>query len=171
MNGLHIPLVYVLACDKRQTTYELIIQKLLKTDAVTKLFPDASVHGCFFHFGQNLWRHIQSLGLQSAYQKDSMFAMNLKYLLALASVPEGKVVDAFNLISEQKFFEDDEKKQFNTEIQNLLSYFETTYIGTPLRGTQSRRKTALFPIILWNMFKVTKAGDTKLFFQFIELVL
>lgn len=121
LNGLIVPLVYALACNKKQETYNFILKTLLDQgicikpkyvmldfekaaiNAVKYSFPESQVHGCFFHFGQNVWRHIQSLGLQTQYKKCPVFAMNLKYLLALAFVPVEKVFEAFGLISEMDF--------------------------------------------------------------------
>jgi transposase len=32
--------------------------------AVQSLIPNATIKGCSFHWGQAIWRHVQSLGLQ-----------------------------------------------------------------------------------------------------------
>ncbi|XP_067619862.1 uncharacterized protein [Eurosta solidaginis] len=179
LNGLIVPLVYVLACNKKQETYNIIMKTLLEQgnsikpkyvimdfekaaiNSVKNSFPEALVHGCFFHFSKNIWRHIQSIGLQTSYKNCSIFAMNLKYLLALAFVPEEMVIDAFGMISELEFYVDNDDKEYNSEIQNLLNYFEVTYIGLPLPGTQQRRKKSLYPIELWNMYNITKSGESR----------
>jgi hypothetical protein len=33
-------------------------------EAVQSLIPNATIKGCSFHWGQAIWRHVQSLGLQ-----------------------------------------------------------------------------------------------------------
>ncbi|KAI6650810.1 hypothetical protein LOD99_7861 [Oopsacas minuta] len=34
------------------------------------VWPNTVVKCCFFHLTQNIWRHVQSVGLQSAYTHD-----------------------------------------------------------------------------------------------------
>ena len=44
-------------------------------NAIEQNFPTAELQGCFFHFGQAIWRHIQGLGLQTRYQNEEEFAV------------------------------------------------------------------------------------------------
>ena len=37
--------------------------------AIKSLFPNAVVKGCAFHWGQSIWRHVQSIGLQVGFIK------------------------------------------------------------------------------------------------------
>ena len=46
---------------------------------------------CLFHFGQCLWREIQSLGLRNKYTTNDTFRMNVKKLMALAFLPVSDV--------------------------------------------------------------------------------
>jgi hypothetical protein len=52
-------------------------------NAVRNCFPNAQVKGCFFHFGQAIWRRVQRLGLVSLYNEAGHFAdlinMNLHW--------------------------------------------------------------------------------------------
>ena len=45
------------------------------TNVIEQNFPTAELQGCFFHFGQAIWRHIQGLGLQTRYQNEEEFAV------------------------------------------------------------------------------------------------
>lgn len=117
-----MPLVYVLACDKRADTYDLILSTLVRLQpnldparitidfekaaiiAIQKVFPNASIHGCNFHLGQNLWRHVQQVGLQARYSDDPDFAHNLRLVFALAFIPIDDVADAFSDLTETTFF-------------------------------------------------------------------
>lgn len=128
-DGWFIPLVYVLACDQQARTYEIIFLKLVELmptlrpehitldfeqaaiKALKKLFTDAQIHGCNFHFAQNIWRHIQQAGLQVKYSEDADFALNMRYILALPYVPIENVEHAFTAIASTDFFSDDEKKK------------------------------------------------------------
>ena len=80
-----ILLVYCIAKDKTELTYNQIFATLKEHNpslnpasimidferaafnALTQNFPNAEIQGCFFHFGQAIWRHIQALGLQQRY--------------------------------------------------------------------------------------------------------
>ena len=127
-------------------------------NAVRIVFKDSSIHGCFFHFCQNIWRHVQAVGLQSKYADDLNFAVNIRMLMALALVPTDNVVKAFETLIESPFWEDNQEDAFNKEKQALLNYFECTYIGKPGRTSNSKRHDPLFSIKLWNMYQVTLDG-------------
>lgn len=127
-------------------------------NAVNNVFKDAAVHGCFFHFCQNIWRHVQAVGLQSQYTEDENCSINIRKLMALALVPVNDVVKAFEALVESSFWEDDPTDEFNKEKQALLNYFESTYIGLPGRTSNSNRRAPLFSIKLWNVYQVTLFG-------------
>lgn len=84
--------------------------------------------GCLFHFGQCLWRHIQTLGLPKKYQEDKSFNLNVRKFLALAFVPLLDVTKSFDLITAD--FDDDDADEF-------IDYFEKTWIGEPKRRGES----------------------------------
>ena len=44
--------------------YEAAIWQALKS-----VFPDASLKGCVFHFIQAIWKKVQEVGLQTAYNE------------------------------------------------------------------------------------------------------
>ena len=79
--------------------------------------------GCFFHFGQCIWREIQSLGLQNKYINDEKFRINVKKLMDLAYVPVSDVIKAYSSIA----------TDFDVEDNDLLHYFERVWIG-PKKG-------------------------------------
>lgn len=159
--------------DKTQATYDDIFTVLLRLEpdikpkhimfdferalinAAADHFKDCELHGCNFHFCQAVWRHIQSVGLQSEYANNTIFAHRIKMLMALSFVHPDDVVRAFEELVQIDFWRDSDDNKFNAEKQNLLAYFESTYIGSFGRYTQSRKKP-LFAIELWNMFHCTK---------------
>ncbi len=106
----------------------------------------------FFHFCQNVWRHVEDVGLQSQYADDELFSINIRMLMALALVPVNDVVKSFETLVESSFWEDDPTCEFNKEKQALLNYFESKYIGLPGRTSNSNRRATLFSIKLWNAF-------------------
>ena len=59
--------------------------------AFREAFPGTDVRGCSFHWGQAVWRHIQELGMQQAYQSDPAFHSYCRQLLALPYLPWEKI--------------------------------------------------------------------------------
>ena len=55
------------------------------------------VSGCFFHFSQNIYRKIQSLGFTIQYMENPDFALYMRMLPSLAFVPENEVRACFNI--------------------------------------------------------------------------
>ena len=64
-------------------------------NAIQTQFPTAQVYGCFYHLSSNIWKHIQSSGLQAHYVNDDEFSIHLRMIAALAFVPPFDVEDAF----------------------------------------------------------------------------
>ncbi|CAF3062688.1 unnamed protein product [Rotaria socialis] len=162
LHGLYksqvIPLVYGLLVGKKTTDYDHFFRRIMDEDdfdsetilsdfeaatikSINSLFPNIVHKGCLFHFGQCIWRQIQSHGLQKKYQEDKSFHLDIKKLIALAFVPVLDVIKAFDLIVDD----------FDDDADDFLGYFEKTWIGEPKkRGTG--RKKPLFTIELWNVY-------------------
>ena len=63
--------------------------------ALAEVFPEATLHGCVFHWKQAVWRHIQEAGLQTAYnQKNATFKL-LSQLMALPYLPSLAIPTVF----------------------------------------------------------------------------
>ena len=58
----------------------------------------AVISGCFFHFPQNIYRKIQSLGLTNQYMEDPGFALYMRMIPNLEFVPENEVCDCFLIL-------------------------------------------------------------------------
>lgn len=81
-----LPLVYCVANRKNEPTYNRILDHLKEQrpdldplsitvdfemasiNAMVRAFPDIEIYGCYFHFCQATYRHIQGLGLQNWYR-------------------------------------------------------------------------------------------------------
>ena len=61
--------------------------------AVRQVIPHVDMRGCSFHWGQAVFLHLQSLGLQTAYNSDQQFHRYCRQLLALPCLP-AHTVDA-----------------------------------------------------------------------------
>ncbi len=56
--------------------------------AISEVFPNVQISGCYFHYTQCLWRKLQELGLQPAYEdEDPTFKIQAKSFAGLALVP------------------------------------------------------------------------------------
>ena len=54
--------------------------------------------GCFYHLSQNIYRKVQSKGLQQLYSEDADVAMTTRKLPEMAYVPVNRVIDTFELL-------------------------------------------------------------------------
>jgi hypothetical protein len=82
----------------------------------------------------NLWKHVQSSGIQEKYSESFENRKLNRFTKALAFLPPGHVVYGFTKI--QKICSDDFKQ--------VLNYFEQYCIGLPV--SNSARKAPLFEI-------------------------
>ncbi|XP_068224123.1 uncharacterized protein [Palaemon carinicauda] len=159
-----LPLVYCITTHKNEKTYDTIFGwlesrnlrpasvsldfELSAINSVKKFFPNAEICGCFFHFGQCLWRKVQGLGLQAWYSK-SENAMLIKKLQAIAFVPPHDVYDCFDTLVSS--FDD----ETDNILDGFLQYFETTWLGVFQRG---RRRRPKFEVKLWSCYERTLNG-------------
>ena len=112
-----VPCLYILLPNKTEVTYRHVLDAIkvftplvnpetITTDfekaaitAALDTFPNVEVHGCFFLLCQNIFRKLQTTGHQERYQNDEDFSLSVRMIGALAFVPLGNVVEAFELIS------------------------------------------------------------------------
>lgn len=160
-----LPCVYALLGNKSQPSYARVFQKikdkeprleprtvmcdfeLAAINAMRGVFPEVEVSGCHFHLRQSIFRHILHEGLRSQYINDENIRNHVKYLGALAFVPNADVADTFDEIQDG----DD----FPQELESVYAYFEATYIGRRLRRG---RRPPRFPIPMWNQSERVEAG-------------
>lgn len=158
-----IPLVYILTTDRKTETYKIILEKLIELQqglnpslfivdfemsfikAFECVFPECDIHGCYFHWCQCVWRHIQSCGMQERYQNDQTFSYHIRKLLALSFVKPDDVKRYYETLIKSEYFV--ENKDY---LKPLLEYFEPTWIQKV--GRLGRMKAPKFPIELWNCF-------------------
>lgn len=158
-----MPLVYVLCTHKSKQTYKFILDSLieLKPDSKPSLlivdfelafinafketFPDAEIHGSFFHFCQCVWRHIQEFGLQKKYHDDAVFSLKIRKLLALAFVPVCDVLEHYDALINSEYYIQNEDI-----LELLLDYFEPTWI---INKRRRRKNSPTYSIELWNCYR------------------
>ena len=67
--------------------------ELAATNSALATFPNADLSGYFFYMCSNIWKKIQSLGMQVQYNNDQKFALHLQMIPVLAFIPPNYVVD------------------------------------------------------------------------------
>ena len=88
-------------------------------------WPTSMVKGCFFHLGENLWRKVQAAGMQVPYSQDEELAIRIRMIPALAFTPSHEVPGLFAEVAGQLP---------TPETDDIIQYFERTYIGRTLPG-------------------------------------
>ncbi len=81
----------------------LDLTSTLKSGAIQALqhvFPNAQIKGCLFHFGQCVWRHVQSLGFASQYNSSLVVKYWVRQSVALALIPDNSIDDGFMRIQD-----------------------------------------------------------------------
>ena len=167
INGQVLPCVFSLLPNKAERTYDRLFQEIINlipnfedgpmsilldferaamNVAETRL-PYSNVTGCFFHLSSNIRKRIQSLGLQDRYNNDEVFALNLRMISAIAFAPPDDVIESFDILT------DELRRQFGDALEDLLQYFEDTYIGRFRRNLP--RRAPMDAIEVWNMFHRT----------------
>ena len=136
INGHILPCIYVSLPNKTEETYTGLFRKveqhvanspadILKDfeqaalNSVRQVYPNTELKGCFYQFPSNIWKHIQNLPLQYHHQDDENFAL---WLILSFVLPNG-VIRYFELLI------DEIRNKFNDEYDDLIEYFEDTYIG------------------------------------------
>jgi len=117
VEGQMFPLIYGLLPDKTQATYTRMF-RLLKDaaeargmtlnppaiqldfekaahNAASDVFPGVVLKGCFFHYGQCIWRNVQQQGLTTTYQSDHDLYRFVRRAAVLPLVPPALVDDVW----------------------------------------------------------------------------
>lgn len=155
------PFIYFLLPNKTEGTYVRMIQALKELvpnvfperilldfemaaiNAFKNEFPTSNISCCFFHLSQSVIRKVTELGLKVRYETVRDFQMLVKSLPSLAFVP----VDELSEVYEQLAAAFPDEPTCN----DLLTYFESTYIRGPRIGRQNRNPR--FSPALWNHFE------------------
>ena len=156
INGEVFPAVYALLTARTQAIYERFLQEIvaLKPDmnpvslvvdfelasirAFKHTYPELTVVGCMFHFGQCVWRRLQAEGLSGRYREEPDFALRCKCLLALAFVPPLEVIRIYDILIADVAYRD---------LDAICDYMEDNFIGRERRGERGEPR---FSINLWN---------------------
>ncbi|BAF45556.1 GfV-C17-ORF1 [Ichnoviriform fumiferanae] len=171
--GNVVPLIYIFLPNKSKEIYRTVLMKLkgfipdiklqrLMVDfemafiiACREVFPNVKIKGCYFHFRQAISRHICQSSLGSLYNRDLELAHEIKKICALMFVPSENVLSSYEKLKKSSYYAE------NIEVlSELLSYFETTWIGTPKRRNRGQ-KAPLFEIEMWNHYSSVVNGEPR----------
>lgn len=157
INGDVICCLYCLLPNKTTETYNRVfsqVKALIPTaqpvtammdyekaamNSFCESFPEAEIHGCFYHLSQSIHRKMQGLGFQTRYQEDTEFATYVRMISAIAFVPLQDTVSAFEALQDSTT---------DADLQQLFDYFEDNYIGTRRRRG---RAAPLFAHAVWSV--------------------
>ncbi|KAF7702812.1 hypothetical protein CDIK_0344 [Cucumispora dikerogammari] len=95
--------------------------------AARLVFVNASVETCLVHFGQSIWRKVQTLKLRENDKNDEKTKSIERQFLNLSFVKKDKIETIFQQL--KKKYKNFIRK--NEQINQFITYFQQTYIGKP----------------------------------------
>ena len=114
-------------------------------NAIQNDLPQTDISGCFFHLLSNLLKHIRTCWIERTLHERTQFGLQLRMIAALAFVPTQDLVNSFDELCVSI------RNQYDGDADEVLDYFEHTYIGCFCR--KAPRRPPLYPIELWSTFK------------------
>ena len=182
-DGHGLPCGFSLLPDKRQDTYELMINRIVEKVGQTRhvdtvicdfeksmmnalgaiLSPEVNIRGCAFHFRKAIWRNIGLCGLQAFFYGEQIFnelvykvyALNLIPPKDLARLYQEQIVDT--ICSKRE--DDEEWREGHDELESFMDYLDTTWIGKPIRGRPGARRKPMFEYRFWNQYQAYSEQD------------
>jgi hypothetical protein len=167
-----LPVCYALLPSKTEEIYRRMIRLILEAwpamnpqaistdfersliNAFVAAFPDAEVHGCFFHLVQNMKKKLGELNLIRQYRRDENFNLAARMITGLAFVPPSAID---RVIADLAAF-------LPEDLKPALKYFEDTYVGSLLHvlpeGSIVRRRP-LFAVETWSVYSRTLEDDSR----------
>jgi len=133
-------------------------------DAFRVTYTNSTMTGCYFHLCQSVLRETQELGpyVRTLYGANDEVRGMIRCLPPLAHVPVEDVLDAFEELA---------TVPEHQEIDELLTYFEHTYIrGRRLPGRGHNYRSALFAASFLQETAGSKRAPKKKYSQLKERV-
>ncbi|XP_065942058.1 uncharacterized protein [Magallana gigas] len=156
-SGTHmkqVPLMYCFMSSKRKADYYEVLRTVdhLLLDqiklqsfvvyfeaalwrALRDRFPAYTIQGCVFYWTQAVYRKVQELGLQRAYNERRVVFSFIRQVLALPFLPPEHVEETFHHL---------DRKANNDQLDSLLEYVWCQWIRNPT-----------FPVKNWSVFMLS----------------
>ncbi|KAG0426628.1 hypothetical protein DMUE_5957, partial [Dictyocoela muelleri] len=162
--GKVLPMAYILLKNKTKEQYIKmfsLIKKILNHtnldniivdyeknihEALKVTFPNIIIHGCFFHWCQNIIRNLKSNGLYKTYKLDKKFKQYTRLILSLPFSPPEKVESYFNILHNLIILHYDDNN-----IKNWLFFIEKNYISENSKTAWNKKIWSCFYRILNNI--------------------
>jgi hypothetical protein len=150
------------SCEEVKLEYIIADFERGLNSAFRTTFDGVTILGCDFHWKSLLRKRIAADGLLSLYNSDSEFHRLVRYIWALAYVPDDQVVRVWDSFIQEKIRANLES--WNTEwgagIEQFLKYVQVNWIGELNPRTRIRKKPA-YPMAMWNKHMPTRLGFRK----------
>lgn len=113
VHGVMVPLIFCVMNKKTRSAYDEFFYELMglfcfhgldprpkyilsdfekaSVASAKSFLPDTIFKGCYFHFGQIIWRRVLTLHLKPKYASDFEFATKIRMLKCLAFVPSNEI--------------------------------------------------------------------------------
>lgn len=91
-------------------------------NAISRIWPNAIVKGCFFHFGQAIWRRVNHLGLATLFNTNQQFRRCVELITSLALIPRHDIEIGWAFIRDQI-------SNYSWQVDELLDYVENTWLS------------------------------------------
>ena len=106
-----------------------------------KYFPNATIKGCLFHFGQALHKKLKKLQLSELYQNNQEFKGWIRLIFALALIPLASVMKGWQKVLERKLkfgCSEDVKVDSNQAVTSQPTSTTELVTTTAIRPTRGR---------------------------------
>lgn len=132
-----VPLLYVLMSGRKTSDYIQVFNAVLRGlehdaaveevvcdyevalwKSVHHVFPEVPIRGCVFHWGQAVFRHVQSLGLATEYLQEGGTYAFIRKLLCLPFLPAEHIQPTFRALCDLNSA---------THLEPLLEYMDRTW--------------------------------------------
>ena len=143
-----VPLVFVMMSKRRKRDYKKLIKILKKLldgqiavetivgdfemaswQAFKNGFKEAEIRGCSYHWSQAVWKNIQKIGLQPAYQKRDWVYKILRRLLVLPFLPAEHILPSFEHLEHQC--------RGNEKLVAVFEYIRDTWMASDIWSINS----------------------------------
>jgi hypothetical protein len=179
-----VPCVFALLPDKEKVTYlrvaEIILQQLEESEEQLKVktimmdfeksmnaafrstFEGVNIVGCHFHWKSALRKHIAAEGLMILYNSDDNFHNLVRYIWALAYVPQDQVIPIWENFIRARISEhfSEWEADWGDAVKTFVKYVDANWIGGLNPRTQTRKRPG-YPTEMWNKYQATLEGQPR----------